>query len=398
MTNLIEKTKEYVLKTLNERLSSGYLYHNYNHTLRVVKHLRELIEAESLNEEDAEIVELAGWLHDIGHIEANEGHEAISARMAGEFLKKEGFPDSKTDQVVECIKATQLGIEPETRLQKMIVDADFSHFASENYQEVSDLLREELEQLNIRTYTDEEWLEANIAMFNEHHKFYTEHAIAYWQPVKSRNLLKQIKQLKKLKEKQASEVKKSSEQKLKKRKLESPERGIETMYRVSLRNHIGLSSIADTKANILLSVNAIVISLAISNLFPKLDNPSNAYLIYPTIIFIIFSVTSMILSVLATRPNVTSGQFTKEDVKNKKVNLIFFGNFHKMNLDEFEWGMNEMIKDRNYLYSTLNKDLYYLGKVLDRKYRILRITYTIFMIGIIISVIAFAIAFQFVEN
>jgi hypothetical protein len=106
----------------------------------------------------------------------------------------------------------------------------------------------------------------------------------------------------------------------------------------------------------------------------------------------------MILSVLATRPNVTSGKFTKEDVANKKVNLLFFGNFHKMSLPDFEWAMGEMMQDRDYLYSSMKKDLYFLGKVLDRKYKILRLTYTVFMVGIIISVLAFAIAFKYSGN
>ena len=102
---------------------------------------------------------------------------------------------------------------------------------------------------------------------------------------------------------------------------------------------------------------------------------------------------SIILSILATRPNVTQGKFTKEDVANKKVNLLFFGNFHKMKLPDFEWGITEMMQDRDYLYGSLTKDLYFLGLVLDRKYKILRLTYTVFMIGIIVSVGSFAISF-----
>ena len=174
-----------------------------------------------------------------------------------------------------------------------------------------------------------------------------------------------------------------------------PERGIETMFRVTLKNHITLSNIADTKANILLSVNAIIVSLVLSSLVSKLDNPSNKYLIIPTVIFVLFTVASIILSILATRPNVTSGKFTKEDVANKKVNLLFFGNFHKMSLKDFEWAMGEMMLDRDYLYSSMKKDLYFLGLVLDKKYKILRLTYSVFMVGIIVSVIAFAIAFKF---
>ena len=155
-----------------------------------------------------------------------------------------------------------------------------------------------------------------------------------------------------------------------------------------------LSNIADTKANILLSVNAIIVSLVLANLIPKLDNPSNTYLIVPTLIFVTVTVASIILSVLATRPNVTRGKFTKDDVANKKVNLLFFGNFHKMSLKDFEWAMGEMMQDREYLYSSMKKDLYFLGLVLDKKYKILRLTYSVFMVGIIVSVIAFAIAFK----
>ena len=100
----------------------------------------------------------------------------------------------------------------------------------------------------------------------------------------------------------------------------------------------------------------------------------------------------------ATRPNVTSGKFTKEDVKNKKVNLLFFGNFHKMTLQEYQWAMTEMLSDKDYIYSSMSKDLYFLGLVLQRKYSILRLTYTIFMTGIIVSVIAFAVAFKMDGN
>ena len=130
-------------------------------------------------------------------------------------------------------------------------------------------------------------------------------------------------------------------------------------------------------------------------LIPKLDNPSNTYLIWPTLIFIVFSIASMLLAVLATRPNITTGTFDKDDVKNKKVNILFFGNFHRMKLDDYEWAIAEMLKDRDYIYSSLAKDLYFLGLVLNRKYTILRWTYTIFMLGMIISVIAFGFAFRY---
>lgn len=398
MASILEKVQEFVLKTLNEKLPNGFLYHNFNHTQRVVKHVKELIEAEKLNSDDSEVLELAAWFHDIGHINGCKNHEEKGAEITRDFLTKQKYSEDKIKIIENCIKATSMRVEPNGQLEEMLCDSDFSHFSSKNYDEVSALLREELKQLDINTYTDKEWVKENIKMFNKHHRFYTPHAIKTWQPKKNKNLLALNKQLSKIEEKESDKKAKKSELKRKKNKDARPERGIETLFRVTLRNHINLSSIADTKANILLSVNAIIISLALAELIPKLDNPSNSHLIIPTLIFLIFSLISMGLSVIATRPNITSGKFTKKDVEDKKVNLLFFGNFHKMELEEFEWAINEVMKDKDYLYSSLTKDLYFLGKVLERKYRILRITYAVFLFGIITSVIAFAFAFKMAGN
>ena len=90
----------------------------------------------------------------------------------------------------------------------------------------------------------------------------------------------------------------------------------------------------------------------------------------------------------------SSGEFTKKQVEDRDVNILFFGNFHKMSFKDYLWGVKEIIKDKDYVYEALVKDLYLLGKVLERKYRLLRLTYTTFMVGIIISVISFFVAFN----
>jgi hypothetical protein len=116
------------------------------------------------------------------------------------------------------------------------------------------------------------------------------------------------------------------------------------------------------------------------------------HFLIPTIILLTVCLSSIIFAILATRPSVSSGKFTEEDIRSKKTNLLFFGNFYRVSLDEYTWGMNEMIKDSEYLYNSMIKDIYFLGVVLARKYRYLRIAYTIFMWGLIAAVIAFAIA------
>lgn len=389
-----QKAENFVLSLLKEKLPNQYIYHNISHTKRVVDFIREISEFEKIAKKDIQILELAGWFHDVGYINGNDDHEINSAKIAHDFLEKEKTSSATIEKVKKCILITTNTEEPKNIFEKIILDADCGHLGNKNYSEVSELLREEWILLGNDPLTDIEWIENNIDFFTRRHQYYTDYAINNWQATKDKNLAQLYKSLKKLKKEKDRNKQKAEEIKLKKQKARTPERGIETMFRVTLRNHINLSNIADTKANILLSVNAIIISLALSSLIPKLDNPSNHYLIIPTSIFVVFSLVSMALSVVATRPNITSGNFTKEDVKQKKVNLLFFGNFHKVKLNEFEWAMGEMMKDRDYLYSSMTKDLYYLGLVLNKKYKILRITYTIFLIGIIASVVAFAVSFK----
>jgi hypothetical protein len=170
-------------------------------------------------------------------------------------------------------------------------------------------------------------------------------------------------------------------------------RGVETMFRATYRTHVNLSSIADNKANIMLSINAIIISIVLPQLVPRFsENPS---LILPTIILLVVCLVSIVFATLATRPKITRTLYTREDIQKRQANLLFFGNFYRMPLPDFHWGMMEMIKDSDFLYSSMTKDIYFLGVVLAKKYRYLSICYSIFMFGMIASVLAFATAFLF---
>lgn len=393
MSDLIQKTEKFVSDLFSKELDPNFLYHNLRHTKRVVKNTKELFDHYVLKDTEKDVLTVAAWLHDTGYTQGHENHEAASCKTAEAFLTEENCEKKSIQVIQRLIMSTQRGYEPQNLMEEIIRDADASHLGSDSYIEISELLREELSKLGIAEYSQKEWRDLNIEMFRTEHRFYTQYAQDNWQEGKDENLQSLIKTKQKIKKRAKREEMKA--QYKNKYKDQSPERAIQTMYRTSMRNHLKLSDIADTKANILLSVNAIIISLVLANLIPKLDNPSNDYLIYPAAIFVLFSIASMIMSVVATRPNVTSGEFTKEDVKAQKVNLLFFGNFHKMKLEDYEWAMQELIKDQAYIYNTMSKDLYFLGVVLNRKYALLRWTYTIFMIGMVLSVIAFFVALKF---
>ncbi len=397
METIINDAETFIINYLNDNLDSNFVYHNLAHTQRVVAKVEELVENSTLTDNEKFQLVIAAWFHDSGFTKTIEGHEKESAKIASAFLQKHSVAEEDISAISKIILATEMSHEPQNELEGIIRDADSAHISSKNYEDYASLLRKEWELTLGKKFTKYEWIQENIK-FLTNHTFHSALATSKWEKRKGKNLANLLQDQNKIKEDTAKLKFKKAELQFKKEKRDLPDRGIETMFRVALRNHITLSDIADTKANILLSVNAIIISVALSNLIPKLDNPSNAYLIYPTLIFLVFTVICIVLSVLATRPNVTKGKFTKEDVANKKVNLLFFGNFHQMSLSEFEWAMDEMMQDKEYLYGSLTKDLYFLGLVLNRKYNLLRITYSVFMVGIVISVIAFGVSFTLAES
>jgi hypothetical protein len=163
------------------------------------------------------------------------------------------------------------------------------------------------------------------------------------------------------------------------------------MFRLTSKNHFTLSGIADNKASTLISISALIISIIVSVLVRRLQEEPQ--LIFPTVMLLITLMGTIIFAVLSTRPKVTSFTISREDITQRKGNLLFFGNFINMPVEDYEWGMKELMEDRDYLYNNLIRDIYYLGIVLGKKYRFLRYAYNIFMYGLILSVIAYITAF-----
>lgn len=167
-------------------------------------------------------------------------------------------------------------------------------------------------------------------------------------------------------------------------------RAVQTMFKTSSSNHLKLSVMADNKAFIMISVNSIIISVAIGLVIGKfVQNPK---LVLPTVLLLVVNVATIIYSVLATRPRMQKGTFTRKDVEDKRVNLLFYGSFYKMEFEEFDYGIKQMMNDNEFLYGTLIKDIYWQGRVIGYKFRLLRISYDVFMYGTALSVIAFVVA------
>jgi hypothetical protein len=176
--------------------------------------------------------------------------------------------------------------------------------------------------------------------------------------------------------------------------LGSLKRGVSDMFRTSYRNHIELSAIADNKSNIMISINGIIISIMIASLPAQIT--SNSSLALPAAVLLITCLLSLIYSVLAARPRVSNEKVTLEDVRSNRSNILFFGNFYTMDRDDYVTGLEELMSDSERLYNTMTRDLHSLGVVLSKKFKLLRVAYNIFMVGLAASVSSFLIVYLLV--
>ena len=172
-----------------------------------------------------------------------------------------------------------------------------------------------------------------------------------------------------------------------------PGRGLETLYRITMNNHVQFNKIADNKANLLMSVNAIIISILLSTLLPSFMKGEFLVLLTPSILLLLTCLLTIITAVLATLPKNNNTKIDLSQFDNDYGKLLFFGNFHKMEAKDFVEQMRVFQKDDKFAYDSLSQNFYILGKMLALKYKYLHIGYRIFLGGLIISIIAFVIAF-----
>ena len=172
-------------------------------------------------------------------------------------------------------------------------------------------------------------------------------------------------------------------------------RGIETMFRSAYRVQLALTGLADNKANMMISINGIIISIIIASIAPKLD--SNPWLLVPTSLFLLGTLVSIIFAIMAARPRVTSTHIDIQDLQHSEGNILFFGNFCTLQESEFLEGMTRLIQDKTVLYESMIRDIHGLGSVLHKKFALLQVAYTSFMIALILGVTSFIGVFIWIQ-
>ncbi len=392
VSNIVAEAGEQVLHLYNKNPNTRLILHNYAFSQTLVKQTGELAQAVGASKEATEMAQLAAWFLYVGYLFDYEFFMRYSLDQAQRFLALRDYPEEGQRSVLRCIQSVGSRAESLTLEEKILADAASIATWIDQFEERNPLMRLEEEFMRHRTFSKKEWAERQLQQLLDV-KLYTHYAKSKYELQLAQSIGNQKRILEKLERNKPTDAPTQPKEGLRpfQNLDESPIRAVQTFFRANYRNHINLSAIADNKANIMISVNSILISVLISILSYRNLAETNPQVVFPVIIFLVSGLASLIFAVLSARPKVTSLNTAQMSREEKQRNLVFFGNFVSLEPDEYEEALDAMFRDSELMYGNLARDLYQLGKVLDKKYRYLTVSYNLFMIGFIATVTTFLI-------
>jgi hypothetical protein len=366
-------------------------FHNYNRTAKVARTCDTLSIQSDLKESEKMLLHLAALFIDIGYCTDPANSVPASVRLARNYLSEKGLEDSDIKVIAESLEAIGYPQQPVSLVAQYLCDADMYYLGSNNYPLNSELLRKELSLVDKLTFTDKEWTKKQLQVL-EDHTYFTPEARKLFKKRKRNNILLLQNQLSRMQSQNDQEIIPVPENPLPETDRDfKPERGVETLFRVTARKQLELTSMADNKANLIIGVNTIIISIMLSVLGTKLSE--NSHLLIPSILIIITNATTIVIAILATRPKIIRVKDHTAGNENAEFNILFFGHFSSMSLEHYKETIRKTIMKKDDIYDTISRDIYYQGIILSKKYRYIALAYNIFVVGLIVSILAFISAF-----
>ncbi|MGK0391126.1 MAG: hypothetical protein ACI94Y_003888 [Maribacter sp.] len=402
---LIEKAEIFAGKIMTA-FSDKIIYHDIRYAHRFTKRIKTIGESENLNDDDMCVALLAGWIHSSAYGDAkvsidpetkgfSTNYDSLIDGYLDRFSLDNNLPEMAKEQMKTILKNINYPANITNKIEAVIFDSMNAEFAGKKGKKHLRLIYEEglLHDINLgkKSFYD---VAINILDQQQFHTDYGKKELE----AKYLETIDSIKKEKKELEKRENVILKrelditDNELKQLQKNLKSSkgrdDRGIQTLFRTTIKNHYTLNRMIDQKANIMITVNSIILSLVIGGVLGDEASENGFWYFLPVGILGAANLLSIIFAILSIRPENTHGKFTEEDIRNKKGNLLYFGNFHKMHPEDFEWGMLQLLNDGKYIYTSMIKDLYYLGITLGIKNKLIRLSLNIFIIGLVASTIA----------
>lgn len=163
--------------------------------------------------------------------------------------------------------------------------------------------------------------------------------------------------------------------------IAKPGSHVDHLLRQTRMHHMQLSAMADSKANMLLTLSSIVITLSV----PHVTQPGKNFIFF---ILIGSCLVTILLASYAAMPKLpfSPQRLPPPDVHSAGFNPLFFGDFTRLEYDEYAVAMEDIMNNPSRTYEVQVREIYTLGMYLAlKKYRYLRMAYTAFVFGLFVS-------------
>ena len=167
------EAKEYIINRLVKELPKNLFYHAAHHTFDVVKQAQTIGKSEGISNDEMFILLTAAYFHDAGFLFKYQSNESEAVKLVREVLPEMDYTNEEIEEICKIILATDIKVQPNTLLEKIMCDADHDYFGREGYSQTADNLRKELEEYGEK-FADKEWLEVQINFLEDKHQYYTE--------------------------------------------------------------------------------------------------------------------------------------------------------------------------------------------------------------------------------
>lgn len=173
--SLIKIIEKDITDLFEENLPFWALYHNLNHTIETVEGCKMIGLGSNINEDDMNKLIIASWFHDVGYLESDKNHEELSSQRAREYLLAKKISKDSIKSVTDLILSTKLKNKPNNLLEQIICDADLISLGQENYSDLNEKLKQEIELREARQIKDISWLKRSLKFLSKH-EYYTDFA------------------------------------------------------------------------------------------------------------------------------------------------------------------------------------------------------------------------------
>ena len=315
----------------NQYGDTRLVLHNYSYAKKLVDEVSRLIDAGQIRDQKIkEVLKTAAWFYVTGYLKDYSQPGNNSIQHAEEYFANQPLNGEVLERVKGCLKVVWGRKNPQSHEELLFEDAVNAVKLGDSDAKNADLQRLEMELMSQAVYTNDEWANLQLQQLLNL-AFRTGPSKEHWEPILGQRILQQKAHRDKILKKSATAKAKPATSNIE--DTREAQRMIATYFRSNYRVHINLSAIADNKANIMISVNAILVSVLISILSYRNVTEANPFVMMPAIVFLITGLVSLVFAVLSARPRVTALNNSKKPIEEIKKNLVFYGNFVNLKLD-----------------------------------------------------------------